>query len=68
MEKNKVVIMNTVRMRDMEDRAGNLVRAHTCTRMLTQNFRETHYVLLHQATFTGHLLHGRPWARCSESK
>lgn len=45
-------------MRDMEDRAGNLVRAHTCTRTLTQNFRETHYVLLHQATFTGHLLHG----------
>lgn len=29
-KKNKVVIINTVRMTDMEDRAGNLVRAQRC--------------------------------------
>ena len=30
MEKNKVVIMNRVRTRDMEDRAGNLVHTQHC--------------------------------------
>lgn len=36
-------------------------RAHTHTHRV---FKELHYVLLHQATFTGFC--GRPWARSSK--
>lgn len=68
MEKNKVVIMNPVRIRDVKDRAR---KAGTYTTLLKNRththtvFRVLHYGLRHQATFTEHLLCGGTWARCS---
>lgn len=73
MEENKVVITNAMRTKDMRDRtrrSGIFImllknRIHTHAHIVS---KEPQYVIQHQATFPGHLLCGRTWARNSESQ